>query len=121
MSLRMDKVNSEIKHKIADIIRKEVDDPHLGLVSITRVRTSSDLKESRIFFSVLDNNFARTEKILTSMKDFIRLMLGKKIRLKILPQLTFVPDDSIKYSVDIYKRIEEVRNNEKSNRDNKKQ
>lgn len=119
MSLRMSKVNSEIKHKVADIIRREVDDPHLGIVSITKVHTSSDLKESRIFFSVLDNDFVRTEKILTSMKDFIRLMLGKKIRLKTLPQLIFVPDDSIRYSVDIYKKIEEVRSAERRNKSDK--
>jgi len=112
----MDKVNSEIKHKVADIIRREVDDPHLGLISITRVRTSSDLRESRIFFSVLDDDFTKAEKILDSMKDFIRLILGKRIRLKILPQLIFVPDDSIKYSVDIYRKIEEVRSAERRNK-----
>jgi len=121
MSLRMDKVNSEIKHKVADIIRREIDDPHLGLVSITRVRTTSDLRESRIFFSVLDNDFVKAEKILNSMKGFIRLILGREVRLKILPQLVFVPDDSIKYSVDIYNKIEEVRGAERRNRNNKEQ
>lgn len=92
-----------------EIIQSELDDPHLGLVSVTKVHTMPDLKTSRIYFSVLNNaEFERTEKILTSMSGFIRRILGKKMRIKILPHLVFIPDDSIKYSVDIYTKIEEV-------------
>ena len=114
MSLRIEKVNSEIRKRIIEIIREEIDDPHFGMVSITRVETTADLRESRIFFSVLDNNFLRVGKVFNQMKSFLRVNLGKKIRLKIIPSLIFIPDDSIKYSVDIYKKIEEVRNAEKN-------
>jgi len=116
----MEKVNNEIKKKIVEIIQEEIDDPHLGLVSIIRVETTSDLCQSRVFFSVLGSDISRVEKILNDMKSFIRLNLGKKIRLRILPELIFVPDDSIRYSVEIYKKIEEVRNAEKNNQSNKK-
>ena len=120
MSLRLEKVNNEIKKRIVEVIREEIDDPHLGMVSITKVKTSSDLRESRIYFSVLDDDFSSVLKILNSMNSFIRVNLGKKIRLKILPRLTFIADESIKYSIEISKKIEEVRNAEESNRDNKK-
>jgi len=49
------------------------------------------------------------------MCGFIRSNLAKKIRLKVLPQLHFMPDDSMKYSVDIYKRIEEINKSEEKN------
>ncbi|MCM8773119.1 MAG: 30S ribosome-binding factor RbfA [Candidatus Omnitrophica bacterium] len=108
MSVRIEKVNSEIKKRIIEIITEEIDDPHLGLLSITRVETTKDLRESKIYFSVLDNNFPIALNILNKMKNFIRFHLGKKIRLKILPELIFVSDDSIKYTVEICKKIDEV-------------
>ena len=119
MSLRMEKVNNEIRKKLMEIIQQEIDDPHLGLVSIVRVDTTSDLRQARVFFSVLGSDVSRIEGILNDMKRFIRISLGKRIRLKILPQLVFVPDDSIRYSVEIYKKIEEVRSEERDERDNK--
>lgn len=117
MSLRMEKVNNEIRKRIMEIIQRELDDPYLEFVSITRVKTTPDLKECRVYFSVLrDQDFPRTEKALNTMRGFIRKILGKKLRIKILPSLRFYPDKGIKYSVEIYKKIDEVIGNEKSNR-----
>ncbi len=114
MSLRMEKINSEMQKQLMDIIQKEIDDPCVGLLSITRVDTTSDLKESKIYFSLLDETkYDRVQDILKAMNGFIRMLLGKRIRLKILPELKFIPDTSIKYSVDIYKKIEEVRKNDR--------
>ncbi len=117
MSLRMERVNNEIKKKIMEIIHDEVDDPKLGLVSITKVATTSDLRESKVYFSVLkDEDFPRIEEILNKMSGFIRKLLGKKMRIKILPSLKFFPDESLRYSVEIYKKIEEVMTDEKNSR-----
>ncbi|MFA5337084.1 MAG: 30S ribosome-binding factor RbfA [Candidatus Omnitrophota bacterium] len=110
MSLRIEKVNSEIQKQLMDIIQKEIDDPCVGFLSITRVDTTSDLKESKIYFSLLDETkYDRVKDILEAMNAFVRVLLGKRIKLKILPELKFIPDTSIKYSVDMYKKIEEVR------------
>ena len=92
------------------IIQKEIDDPDMDFLSITRVDTTKDLQESRVYFSLLDENkYDKAKQILDDMRGFIRTNLGKKIRLKILPQLNFIPDESIKYSVDIYQKIEEIK------------
>lgn len=110
MSLRIEKVNKELRKQIMGIIQKEVDDPAVDFLSITRVNTTADLQESRVYFSLLDENkYKYVKQILNNMKRFIRSVLGKKIRLKTLPQLNFVPDDSIKYSVDMYQKIEEIK------------
>ncbi|MBN2483677.1 MAG: 30S ribosome-binding factor RbfA [Candidatus Omnitrophica bacterium] len=122
MGMRLDKVNAEIKRRVMEIIQQELDDPHLGMVSVTRVDTCADLKTSRVYFSVLNNDdFERTGKILASMSGFIRRLLGKKMRIKILPTLVFLPDTSIQYSVDIYAKIEEVMGDQEDNRDSQKQ
>lgn len=110
MSLRMEKVNRQLQKQIVEIIRNEIDDPKISFLSVTRVVTTSDLRESKVYFSLLDEKqFSYAQEVLDKMSKFIRGVLGKKIRLKILPQLKFIPDDSIKYSVDIYAKIEEIK------------
>lgn len=110
MSLRMEKINSELRKQLTEIIRQEVDDPNIGVLSITRVETTSDLMECKVYFSLLDDTkYKMVQNILEGMAKFIRVHLGKRVRIKFLPQLRFIPDDSIKYSVDIYNKIEEIK------------
>jgi ribosome-binding factor A len=119
MSLRMEKVNSELRKQIMEIIHQEVDDPNIGILSITRVDTTADLQESKVYFSLLDESqYERVQIILDKMNKFIRGNLGKRVRIKILPQLTFIPDDTIRYSVDINTRIEEIKREEYEKRKN---
>jgi len=116
MSLRMEKVNRQIQKLVMAIIQKEIDDPDMDFLSITRVETTKDLQESRVYYSLLNEaNFAKAKEILDRMRGFIRGNLAKKIRLKVLPELHFIPDDSMKYSVDIYRRIEEIKKSEEKN------
>ncbi len=115
MSLRMEKVNKELRRQLTDIIQKEIDDPDMDFLSITRVETTSDLQESKVYFSMLDDSkYPKAKQILEDMKSRIRGILGKKIRLKILPHLNFIADESIKYSVDIYQKIEEIKDQEEN-------
>jgi ribosome-binding factor A len=110
MSLRIEKINSELRRQIMEIVQDEIDDPTIGLLSITKVETTPDLMECKVYFSLLDDTkYEKVQKILDGMAKFIRVHLGKRIRLKFLPQLKFIPDDSIKYSVDIYSKIEEIK------------
>ena len=116
MSLRMEKINIELRKKIMEIIQREIDDPTVEFLSITKVKTTSDLQESKVYFSLLDDGrYERAQEMLGKMKGFIRARLGKSIRLKKLPELKFIPDESIKYSVDIYQKIEEVKQKGGSN------
>ncbi|MFH1503903.1 MAG: 30S ribosome-binding factor RbfA [Candidatus Omnitrophota bacterium] len=120
MSLRMERINSELRKQLMKIIRHEVDDPALDFLSITRVETTADLQESKVFFSLLDDSqYKKAKDVLGSMRGFIRGILGKNIRLKFLPQLNFIPDNSIKYSVDLYKTIEKVKEEEDASEDYK--
>ncbi|MCK4912508.1 MAG: 30S ribosome-binding factor RbfA [Candidatus Omnitrophica bacterium] len=114
----MDKVNRQIQKMIMEIIQKEVDDPAMDFLSITRVDTTRDLQESKVYYSLLTaESLIKAKDTLSRMGGFIRGQLGKKMRLKVLPQLRFIPDESMRHSVDIYKKIEEINklegNNEK--------
>lgn len=110
MSVRIEKINSQMQRVVTQIIQEELDDPTIGLLSITRVETSSDLRESVIYFSVLDEKKVKyTGEVLAKMNRFIRGQVGKRMSLRFLPELKFVPDDSIRYSTYIYGKIEEAR------------
>ena len=107
---RIDKINHQIQRAVAQIIRQEVDNPHLGMISVVRVETTPDLRFSKIFFSVFpENNTQEALDTLTNMRVFMRRLLGKELSTKFLPELEFVPDDSIKYSIDIYEKIEKMK------------
>jgi len=117
----MEKVNSELRKQIMEIIQREVDDPDLDFLSITRVETTADLQESKVYFSMLDDSkYEKAKSVLNEMRGLIRGLLGKKIRLKFLPQLHFIPDSSIKYSVDIYQKMEDIKGEDDAGRDDKK-
>lgn len=109
MSLRMKKVNHELRKQIMAVVQKEVDDPVMDFFSITRVETTKDLQESKVYYSLLnEDSHLKVKEVLARMRGFIRAKLAKKIRLKILPQLNFILDESVKYSVDMYKKIDEI-------------
>jgi ribosome-binding factor A len=120
MSLRIEKINSQMQKVVMDILQREVDDPALSLLSITRVETALDLHESRIYFSVFDESkLQHANEALNKMSGFIRGHVAKQISMKFLPHLKFIPDDSIRYSIEISQKIEEARarDNDRVNKD----
>ncbi|MFO8053447.1 MAG: 30S ribosome-binding factor RbfA [Candidatus Omnitrophota bacterium] len=113
MSVRIDKINTEMRKQLMRIIQQELDDPNIGLVTITKVDTKPDLEEAKVYFSLLDEKkHQKAKEALDKMKGFIKVILAKKIRLKKTPELIFQFDKSIKYSLDIYQKIEELKDEE---------
>lgn len=106
---RIDRVNSQIRKELSEIIQQEMDNPNLGLISIIRVDTSRDLGISKVFFSVLpEDKIEEVYEALYSMKGFMKKLLGDRLKIKFIPDLKFIPDDSIKRGIDISKKIDEA-------------
>lgn len=106
---RMGRINEEIQKVLSDRIRT-VKDPRVhGLISITHVDTTSDLKYSKIYVSVLDKSDA-TEvlKGLKSASGYLRRELGHALSLRATPELTFIRDDSIDHGAHILELIEDL-------------
>jgi ribosome-binding factor A len=106
--LRHEKVQEQLKKEVSLIIVNELKDPRLGFVTITKVELTADLRYAKIYFSVLgkDEDYDKCEAALKSGLGFIRRLVGQRIRLRFIPELTFRRDRSIEYSV----RIQEVLN-----------
>ena len=93
---RIGRINEEIQRELASLI-PQVKDPRVsGLISVTAVETTSDLKYAKVYISVLDKqDSAQVLKGLKSAAGYLRGELGRALQLRCTPQLTFVGDDSI--------------------------
>ena len=97
-SNRIGRINEEIQREMSSLIRT-VKDPRVadaGMVSVTAVETTPDLKYAKIYVSVLDKSAsAQALKGLKSASGYLRRELGRALNLRNTPELTFVRDDSI--------------------------
>ena len=97
-SNRIGRINEEIQREMSSLIRT-VKDPRVadaGMVSVTAVETTPDLKYAKIYVSVLDKSAsAQALKGLKSASGYLRRELGRALSLRNTPELTFVRDDSI--------------------------
>jgi ribosome-binding factor A len=99
-SVRIRRVAEQIRGELSQILRDEVGDPRIGLVTITRVKLASDLGAATIFYSPLgeDPDEARRVELDRAMRQvtsFLRRTLSKRVKLRHTPELRFVFDDSI--------------------------
>ena len=108
-SNRIGRINEEIQRELSSLIRT-VKDPRVhGLVSITAVDTTPDLRYAKIFVSVLDKSDVKeVVKGLRSAGGYLRRELGRSLLLRYTPELTFVADDSIAEGAHILELIEKL-------------
>ena len=102
-SNRIGRINEEIQRELADQLR-HLKDPRVssGMVSITRVDTTGDLRYARVYVSALNKN--QEKEILKGLKSasgFLRRELGRALQLRYTPELQFIADDSIQYGAHI--------------------
>lgn len=120
MSIRLEKVSNLIKEEISLIFLHKIQDPALGLVTVTNVRLTPDLKLAKVYFSVFEkeNRDSVLEKI-NDIKGLIKSELARKVSLKTVPDLMFYIDDTLDYvekMEGLFKKIHDDDN--ESNEDN---
>lgn len=106
---RMGRINEEIQRCLSELIRTVKDPRVQGLISITRVDTTADLKYAKVYVSVLDKSDAdQVVKGLRSAGGYLRRELGHALSLHATPELTFVRDDSMAKGAHILELIENL-------------
>lgn len=110
-SNRIGRINEEIQRELAARIRS-LKDPRvsgIGMVSVTRVNTTPDLRYAQVYISVLDKTQEKDVlKGLKSAAGFLRRELGAALRLRYTPELQFVADDSIEHGAHILELLRDV-------------
>ena len=111
---RSKRIADQIKNELGWLIEQKLKDPDKGFITLTRVKLSPDLKLASIYYSVLGDQIKRQQssETLNRAIHFLRRELGRRIKLKYLPELRFFYDDSLEYSNYISKIIKKIHNDE---------
>ena len=103
-----------MRHILANLFISEVFIPEAGLLTVTKVTVTDDLKIAKVYLSFLENKKPIEDvlKILKSKHNLIRHNVGLKLTLKYIPKLQFYYDDSVKYAQRIDNLIQKMHNND---------
>ncbi len=106
---RINRINEDIQRELAALLRT-VKDPRVhGLISITRVDTTTDLRYCRVYVSALDqSDIKEVVKGLKSAAGYLRRELGHALTLRYTPELQFLADDSIERGVRMVTMIDHI-------------
>ena len=117
---RSKRVGQQVQKELMELIRKEVKDPRIGLISLTDVEMSKDLGFADIYVSAFgDGDEAATASdILNEASGYLRHLLGKEMRLRVIPQLRFHADNSIADGMRMSKVIDDAVQSDAHLRDN---
>lgn len=107
---RSDRVVEQIRRELADLIRLEVKDPRVRMVTLTAVEITADYAHAKVFYTSLSGEQERAalERGLQRSAGFLRRELGKRVRIHHTPELHFVYDASISHAVEISKLIDDA-------------
>lgn len=107
---RHERLEQDVKIALSDIIMNEVKEPSVtGLISVTDVKITPDQKYAKVYVSIFGK--CNKNKVLEALKKatgFIKMELGKRVRMKNMPDITFELDDSMEYGAHMDKVIKEV-------------
>ena len=103
---RPDRVAEEIRHALSELLTREVHDPGIGFVTLTRVKVSPDLQLARVYYTQIGDEKAKREtvKALERATPFLRRQIGSRIRLRRVPEIRFEFDRSVEHQ----DRIEQI-------------
>ena len=109
---RIDRIEEQVRMEMSEIIEREIQDPRIGLITVTRSKVSPDLSHARIFVTVLGDVTQRKKALegLRSAASFIRRSLSKRLHhLRRMPELSFDYDEDVEKSIRIEELLEQIK------------
>ena len=107
---RTQRIGDQMQRELALLVQREIKDPRLGLVTITAVDVSRDLSHAKVFITVMGKDspeqIAQNLEILSEASGFLRMQLGKAMKVRSVPQLHFHYDASIRRGAELSALIE---------------
>jgi ribosome-binding factor A len=107
---RPERVGDQIRQELAEVIAREVHDPGVGFLTITRVKLTPDLQQARVYYTTIGDAKQRTEtsRALGRATPFLRRQIGRRVRLKHVPELQFFYDESVAQQDRIERIIQDI-------------
>jgi ribosome-binding factor A len=111
---RPERVADQIRAEVSGMIARDLHDPGIGFITITRVQVSPDLHHARVFYTSLGDPAARTntKRALERASSFMRRQIGQRLRLRRAPELDFVYDESIAQQDRIEQLLQDLKKDE---------
>jgi ribosome-binding factor A len=104
---RVERISEQIRRDLAEIIRGELKDPRVGMISLTAVEVTPDYTHAKVFFTTLDvSHLPEIQSGLARAAGFLRHELGRRIRIHTLPELHFIHDDSLERGANLSRLID---------------
>ena len=111
---RTRRIGLQIQRDLADLIRGQIKDPRVGLVSVNAVKVSRDLSHAKVYITALDDQHRElTLEILKKAAGYLRHELGQLMTIRTVPELHFFYDDSIEQASKLTSLIEEAISSDK--------
>lgn len=109
MSIKIDRISSQIAKEVSYILATEVKDSNIRFVTVTDVKVTNDLSYAKVYVTILDESKKKeTMLALKNASGFIRRELAERVELRHTPELEFIYDESIAYGAKIEDIIEEL-------------
>ena len=108
---RIERLQHQLQQEIANIIHQELKNPGIGFVTVTAVALSKDMSYAKVFYSCLgpESDRPRSQEALERSAKFIRELVKKRLRLRVIPSFTFIFDTSIEDSIAMTERLERLK------------
>ena len=105
---RLRRIADQIQRELSDLLRAELKDPRVGMITLTGVEVSPDLAHAKVFFTTLaeTESLTRIETGLDHAAGFLRIQLGKRLRLRVTPEIRFMHDASVERGVRLSQLID---------------
>lgn len=108
MTRRLERLNEQVKREVSEILRSEVKDPRVGLVTVTEARVSPDLSYARVYVRPLGGAEEDLFAGLQAATPYIRRELGKRLSVRHVPEIRFEADRALEHALHIEKLLSEV-------------
>ena len=108
---RTDRVGQQYQREIAMILQREIKDPRVSMVTVSDIELSRDLAYAKVFVTFFNDDaeyVATALKVLNDAAGFIRSLLGKRVRARIMPELRFVHDPSLNEGIRMARLVDEA-------------
>ena len=110
MSVKIERLNNSFLEKISEIIHRDIKDEVIKSVTITEVRITNDLSFAKVYFTSLEEDKKQVKLALEKASGFIRSELCNNVKIRKMPELNFVYDESIDYGNKIESIIKRINN-----------
>jgi ribosome-binding factor A len=105
---RTERVAEQLQRELAELIRLEVKDPRVNMVTLTGVEVARDYSHAKVFYTSLNGQGADVQKGLERASGFLRSQVAKRMKLRVTPQLSFVFDASVERGAHLSQLIDQA-------------